>query len=68
MQRTGKDADDSPRKAEWAQACAMIEVGPVRLIRDDPVYEVLSEQLRGGDGSRFRLPGCARASGRVLAI
>jgi hypothetical protein len=29
-------------KAEWAKAWrAMIEVAPVRLIADDPVYEVL---------------------------
>jgi hypothetical protein len=33
-------------KAEWAKAWrAMIEVAPVRLIRDDPVYEVLPAQL-----------------------
>lgn len=33
-------------KAEWANAWrAMIEVAPVRLIADDPVYEVLPAHL-----------------------
>ena len=33
-------------KAEWGKAWrAMIEVAPVRLIRDDPVYEVLPAHL-----------------------
>ena len=33
-------------RAEWAKAWrAMIEVAPVRLIRDDPVYEVLPAHL-----------------------
>ena len=33
-------------KAQWAKAWrAMIEVAPVRLIRDDPVYEVLPAHL-----------------------
>jgi hypothetical protein len=33
-------------KAEWAKAWrAMIAVAPVRLIRDDPVYEVLPAHL-----------------------
>ena len=33
-------------KTEWATAWrAMIEVGPVRLIADDPVYEVLPAHL-----------------------
>ena len=33
-------------KAEWAKAWrAMIEVGPVRLIGDDPLYEVLPAHL-----------------------
>jgi hypothetical protein len=33
-------------KADWAKAWrAMIEVAPVRLIRDDPVYEVLPPHL-----------------------
>jgi hypothetical protein len=33
-------------KAEWAKAWrAMIEVAPVRLIRDDPLYEVLPAHL-----------------------
>jgi hypothetical protein len=33
-------------KADWAKAWrAMIEVAPVRLIRDDPVYEVLPAHL-----------------------
>jgi hypothetical protein len=33
-------------KAEWAKAWrGMIEVAPVRLIRDDPVYEVLPAHL-----------------------
>jgi hypothetical protein len=33
-------------KAEWAKAWrAMIEVAPVRLIADDPVYEVLPAHL-----------------------
>jgi len=33
-------------KSEWAKAWrAMIEVAPVRLIGDDPVYEVLPAHL-----------------------
>ena len=33
-------------KTEWATAWrAMIEIGPVRLIADDPVYEVLPAHL-----------------------
>ena len=33
-------------KSQWAKAWrAMIEVAPVRLIRDDPVYEVLPAHL-----------------------
>jgi hypothetical protein len=33
-------------KAEWAKAWrAMIEVAPVRLIGDDPLYEVLPAHL-----------------------
>jgi hypothetical protein len=33
-------------KAEWAKAWrAMIEVAPVRLVRDDPLYEVLPAHL-----------------------
>jgi hypothetical protein len=33
-------------KAEWAKAWrAMIEVAPVRLVADDPVYEVLPSHL-----------------------
>ena len=33
-------------KTEWAKAWrAMIEVAPVRLIADDPVYEVLPAHL-----------------------
>jgi hypothetical protein len=33
-------------KTEWAKAWrAMIEIAPVRLIRDDPVYEVLPVNL-----------------------
>jgi hypothetical protein len=33
-------------KAEWGKAWrAMIEVAPVRLIADDPVYEVLPAHL-----------------------
>jgi hypothetical protein len=29
-------------RAEWTKAwCAMIEVGPVRLIADEPIYKVL---------------------------
>ena len=33
-------------KADWAKAWrAMIEVGPVRLIADDPLYEVLPAHL-----------------------
>lgn len=33
-------------KREWAKAWrAMIEVAPVRLIADDPVYEVLPAHL-----------------------
>jgi len=34
-------------KAEWAKAWrAMIEVAPVRLAGDDPVYEVLPAHLK----------------------
>jgi hypothetical protein len=34
------------KKAEWPKAWrAMIDVAPVRLIRDDPVYEVLPAHL-----------------------
>jgi hypothetical protein len=33
-------------KTDWGKAWrAMIEVGPVRLIADDPVYEVLPAHL-----------------------
>ncbi len=33
-------------KAEWGKAWrAMIEVAPVRLIREDPIYEVLPAHL-----------------------
>ena len=33
-------------KAEWGNAWrAMIEIGPVRLIADDPLYEVLPAHL-----------------------
>jgi hypothetical protein len=33
-------------KTGWAKAWrAMIEVAPVRLIRDDPIYEVLPAHL-----------------------
>jgi len=33
-------------KAEWAKAWrAMIEVAPVRLVADDPLYEVLPAHL-----------------------
>jgi len=33
-------------KADWAKAWrAMIEVAPVRLVADDPVYEVLPAYL-----------------------
>lgn len=33
-------------KADWAKAWrAMIEVAPVRLVADDPVYEVLPAHL-----------------------
>jgi hypothetical protein len=33
-------------KSEWARAWrVMIEVAPVRLIRDDPIYEVLPAHL-----------------------
>jgi hypothetical protein len=34
------------QKAEWGKAWrAMIEVAPVRLIADDPLYEVLPAHL-----------------------
>ena len=34
-------------KTEWAKAWrAMIEVAPVRLIADDPIYEVLPAHLQ----------------------
>jgi hypothetical protein len=30
------------KKSDWRKAWrAMIEIGPIRLIRDDPIYEVL---------------------------
>jgi hypothetical protein len=33
-------------KTEWAKAWrAMIEVAPVRLVADDPIYEVLPDHL-----------------------
>jgi hypothetical protein len=33
-------------KADWAQAWrAMIEVGPVRLVAADPIYEVMPAHL-----------------------
>jgi len=33
-------------RAEWAKAWrAMIEVAPVRLVADDPIYEVLPAHL-----------------------
>lgn len=33
-------------KGDWAKAWrAMIELGPVRLVADDPVYEVLPAHL-----------------------
>ena len=33
-------------KANWGKAWrAMIEIGPVRLIADDPIYEVLPAHL-----------------------
>ena len=33
-------------KSDWAKAwCAMIEIAPVRLVADDPVYEVLPAHL-----------------------
>ncbi len=33
-------------KGEWAKAWrAMIEIAPVRLIADDPIYEVLPTHL-----------------------
>ena len=35
-----------PAKSDWAKAWrAMIEVAPVRLIGEDPVYEVLPAHL-----------------------
>jgi hypothetical protein len=34
------------QKADWAKAWrAMIEVAPVRLVADDPIYEVLPAHL-----------------------
>lgn len=34
------------KKAEWAEAWrAMVEIAPVRLVRDDPIYEVESTHL-----------------------
>jgi hypothetical protein len=34
------------RKADWAKAWrAMIEVGPVTLLRDDPIYQVSPAHL-----------------------
>jgi hypothetical protein len=34
------------RKAEWGKAWrALIEIAPVRLVADDPIYEVLPAHL-----------------------
>jgi hypothetical protein len=34
------------RKGEWAKAWReMVEIAPVRLVRDDPIYEVESVHL-----------------------
>jgi hypothetical protein len=34
------------QKRQWAKAWrAMVEIGPVRLIADDPIYEVLPAHL-----------------------
>jgi hypothetical protein len=53
-------------KSEWAEAWgAMIEIAPVRLIKDDPVYEVLPAhiELLTARGFRFEvLPARPRES------
>ena len=42
-------------KADWAKAWrAMIEVAPVRLIADDPIYEVLPAHLELLSARGFR--------------
>lgn len=56
-------------KTEWAKARrAMIEIAPVRLIRDDPVYEVLPAHLKAltaaGFGSEVVPPRPLRAEKR----
>jgi len=34
------------KKKDWAKAWrAMVEIAPVRLVRDDPIYEVQSAHL-----------------------
>ena len=41
-------------KAEWGKAWrAMIEIAPVRLVADDPIYEVLPAHLQVLDSRRF---------------
>lgn len=41
-------------KNQWGKAWrAMIEVGPVRLVADDPVYEVLPAHLELLDAKGF---------------
>jgi hypothetical protein len=41
-------------KAEWGKAWrAMIEVAPVRLVTDDPIYEVLPAHLELLDARGF---------------
>lgn len=45
-------------KSDWAKAWrAMIELGPVRLIADDPIYEVLPAHLEllTARGCRFEV-------------
>ena len=50
-------------RADWGKAWrAMIEVVPVRLIADDPVYEVLAVSLGGADLPRLHVRGRAVAA------
>jgi hypothetical protein len=54
------------KKAEWPKAWrAMIDVAPVRLIRDDPVYEVLPAHLEMLTARGFSYEVVAMRSRRV---
>jgi hypothetical protein len=52
-------------KAQWGKAWrAMIEVAPVRLIADDPVYEVLPAHLELLDSRGFSYEVVVPQAGR----